>query len=80
MEQKDITTNSQEAESKSEYAQGSEAEVLETAKREDRNTMPYISASSCNPIGALVPTKLAYETIESLNRFIGKGIDNFNPN
>lgn len=75
MEQKDITTNSQEAESKSEYAQGSEAEVLETAKREDRNTMPYISASSCNPIGALVPTKLAYETIESLNRFIGKGID-----
>ena len=40
--------------------------------------MPYITASSCTPIGAVVPTKLAYETVEALNEFIQNGIDTAN--
>ncbi|MEI7960782.1 MAG: strawberry notch C-terminal domain-containing protein [archaeon] len=45
------------------------------AVRENRNTMPYITASSCTPIGAVVPTKLAYETVEALNKFVLNNTD-----
>lgn len=52
-----------------------QAEEIADAAREERNTMPYNSASSCTPLGVSVPTKLAYETVEALNSFAGKGID-----
>jgi hypothetical protein len=52
-----------------------EASEITKAIREELNVMPYISASSCVPIGAVVPTKLSYETVEALNTFIGNGID-----
>lgn len=55
-----------------------ESEEVAKAVRQDKNTMPYVSASSCPPIGAVVPTKLAYETLESLNKYILNGIDTAN--
>lgn len=53
----------------------SQAKMVAEAVREDRISMPYISASSCIPIGAVVPTKLSYETVEALNKFIQNNID-----
>lgn len=46
-----------------------EAEVLIKATKEERSSVPYVTASTCNPIGVLVPTKLSYETIQALNKF-----------
>ena len=53
----------------------SQAEVLTKAVREDRNAMPYQTASTCIPLGAVVPTKLSFETVEALNVFKMNGID-----
>jgi hypothetical protein len=53
----------------------SEADTLIKATKEERSSVPYMTASSCNPIGVLVPTKLAYETIQALNKFTDNGID-----
>lgn len=52
-----------------------EAEVLIKATKEERSSVPYVTASTCNPIGVLVPTKLSYETIQALNKFTDNGID-----
>lgn len=52
-----------------------QAEILTKAVREDRNSMPYQTASSCIPLGAVVPTKLSFETVEALNVFKQNGID-----
>ena len=75
MEQTDLTTQKFDSLVAKEYEKTNEAESLAKATKEDRNSMPYITASSCNPIGVVVPTKLAYETVEALSRFTNNGID-----
>jgi hypothetical protein len=52
-----------------------EAEEIAIAEKEERNTLPYLPASTCTPVGVSVPTKLAYETIEALSVFTRSGID-----
>lgn len=52
-----------------------QAEKEVKAKKEEKNNLPYETASTCIPLGAVVPTKLAYETIVALNKFSGNGID-----
>lgn len=76
MEDKDLTTQRADTEvAKEMTADNSQAENIAKAQREERTSMPYITASSCNPIGTVVPTKLAYETIEALSSFINNGLD-----
>lgn len=76
MEDKDLTTQRADTDvAKEMTADNSQAENIAKAQREERTSMPYITASSCNPIGTVVPTKLAYETIEALSGFINNGID-----
>ena len=53
-----------------------EAEKLAEAGREEKNTMPYNTASSCTPLGVSVPTKMYIETEAALYKsFKGKGED-----
>ncbi len=52
-----------------------EANFMRKAIREERNSIPYFSASSCNPIGAVVPTKISYESIAALSYFLENKID-----
>jgi len=52
-------------------AQKKAAEAVKT----DKINFPYISASSCNLMDTLVPTKLAIETYDALRQFIDNGID-----
>lgn len=75
MEQTDLTTQKFDKSVANEYKDTNEAENLIKATKEERNSMPYITASSCNPIGVVVPTKLSYETVEALSRFTNNGID-----
>lgn len=76
MEDKDLTTQKADSEVAKELtADNSQAQNIAKAQKEERTSMPYITASSCNPIGTVVPTKLAYETIEALGSFINNGID-----
>lgn len=73
MEENLIVTPAEEVEEIS--LEDNQAEILTKAVREDRNAMPYQSASSCIPLGAVVPTKLSFETVEALNVFKMNGID-----
>ena len=68
-----VTGNSEVLEKKD--GDKTQADILVDAIREDRNYTPYNSASSCISIGSVVPAKLSYETVESLNKFIQNGID-----
>jgi len=76
--QSDLTTQTANSEVGKQMLSETQAEMETTAKRQERNALPYVSASSCTPIGAVVPTKLSYETIESLNTFILDDIDTTN--
>lgn len=76
--QSDLTTQTPNSEVGKEMLSETQAEMELGAKRQERNALPYISASSCTPIGAVVPTKLSYETIESLNTFILDDVDTTN--
>lgn len=76
MEDKDLTTQKADSEVAKELTEeNSQAKNIAEAQKEERTSMPYITASSCNPIGTVVPTKLAYETIEALGTFINNGVD-----
>ena len=76
--QTDLTTHSADSEVGKQMTSETQAEMDLGAKRQDRNALPYITASTCTPIGAVVPTKLSYETIESLNNFILDEVDTTN--
>lgn len=76
--QSDLTTQTADSEVGKQMLSETQAEMETTAKRQERNALPYVSASSCTPIGAVVPTKLSYETIESLNTFILDDVDTTN--
>jgi hypothetical protein len=78
IEDSDLTTHSADSNVGKKIISSTQAEIELGAKRQDRNALPYISASSCSPIGAVVPTKLSYETIESLNNFILDEVDTAN--
>jgi hypothetical protein len=76
--QSDLTTHAADSGVGKQMRSETQAEQETSAKRQERNALPYISASSCTPIGAVVPTKLSYETIESLNTFILDDTDTAN--
>jgi len=78
MEDLSLTTHKGTPQETNEILEKSQADLVARAGKEERNAMPYITASSCTPIGAVVPTKLAYETVEALNEFIQNGIDTAN--
>lgn len=78
MEDLSLTTHKGTPKETKEIQEKTQAELVANAGKEERNALPYITASSCTPIGAVVPTKLAYETVEALNVFIQNGIDTAN--
>ena len=75
MEETNLTTQKFDSSVSKDYKDTNEADSLMKATKEERNSMPYITASSCNPIGVVVPTKLSYETVEALSVFTNNNID-----
>lgn len=75
MEETNLITKKFDSSVAKEDKDNNEAENLIKATKEERNSMPYITASSCNPIGVVVPTKLSYETVEALSVFTNNNID-----
>ena len=75
MEDIDLTTILPDSDAHKELKDDAQKKTMESAVREQRTHMPYVTASSCHPLGVVVPTKLAYETMESLKEFYGQGID-----
>jgi hypothetical protein len=67
-----IDGNTKEGKDKLEESEGA---ILKTALKEELNTMPYVTASTCNSLGVQVPTKLAYETNYAISKFVLGDLD-----
>ena len=74
MEESEVR-NIQDPEVQEEFQKNNEAALLEESVREDKNAIPYVTASTCTTLGTLVPTKLAVETYEALRYFRDNKID-----
>jgi hypothetical protein len=72
-DEKDIIAQDKQAQE--EYIPQGQAQELVDALNGEKSTFPYVTASSCNPVGAVVPTKLAYETYDALKVFFDQDID-----
>lgn len=67
-----IDGNTKEGKDSLEQSEGS---ILKTALKQELNTMPYVTASSCNSLGVQVPTKLAYETNYAISKYVMGDLD-----
>lgn len=70
-----IDKNINDPEVQEEFEKDNESNLIEDTLREDKNAIPYVTASTCTPLGTLVPTKLAIETYDALRYFLDNKID-----
>lgn len=73
-----ISTKGANTQEGKELLDETEGKKLERALRQEVNSMPYVTASTCASLGVQVPTKLAYETNYAINKFVLGDIDTTN--